>query len=88
MCGFGLAPSDLVLPPVGLDHRSGHGRGSTDPQYSWAAEILNDRGSRSQLQRAELLYERTLDYRSQVCGPRDAYTLKALRNIQALAQRL
>jgi hypothetical protein len=35
----------------------------TDPQYPWAAEILQDQPSTPQMQRAERLYERTLDYR-------------------------
>ncbi|WP_295458291.1 hypothetical protein [uncultured Thiodictyon sp.] len=60
-------------------------RFDTDPQYPWAAEILSDRDSAPQMQRAQDLYERTLDYRRQVAGPADANTLKALRNIQALA---
>jgi hypothetical protein len=59
----------------------------TDPQYPWAAEILTDRDSGPQMQRAERLHEKTMDYRQKVAGPEDAYTLKALRNIQALARQ-
>jgi hypothetical protein len=60
----------------------------TDPQYPWAAEILADRRSGSQMQRAERLYERTLAYREAVVGPGDSYTLAALRNISLLSQRV
>lgn len=59
----------------------------TDPQYPWAAEILTNQDSGPQMQRAEQLYERTLDYRDKVAGPEDAYTLKALSNISVLARQ-
>jgi hypothetical protein len=59
----------------------------TDPQYPWAGEILTDRDSGPQMQRAEWLYERTRDYRQQVNGPQDAYTLSALRTIAAFARQ-
>jgi hypothetical protein len=59
----------------------------TDPQYPWAAEILNNLEMGSQMQRADLLYEKTMDYRRQVAGPADAYTLRALRNIQIFARQ-
>lgn len=60
-------------------------RFDTDPQYPWAAEILGNRDLDTQMQRAQRLYERTLDYRRRVAGPADAYTLNALRNIRAFA---
>ncbi len=56
-------------------------RFDTDPQYPWAIEILNDRASALQMRRADLLYEKTLDYREKVAGPDDAYTLEAYRKI-------
>lgn len=59
----------------------------TDPQYPWAAEILADRDSGPQMQRAARLYEQALDYRRQVSGPEDAYTLNALKNIRAFASQ-
>lgn len=59
----------------------------TDPQYPWAAETLTNQDSGPQMQRAEQLYERTLDYREKVAGPDDAYTLRALRNISILARQ-
>ncbi len=59
----------------------------TDPQYPWAAEILTDQDSGPQMQRAVQLYEKTMDYRQQVAGPGDAYTLKGLRNISIFARQ-
>ena len=59
----------------------------TDPQYPWAAEILADRDSGPQMQRAARLYEQALDYRRQVVGPEDAHTLNALKNIRAFASQ-
>jgi hypothetical protein len=53
----------------------------TDPQYPWAAEILANQDAGSQMQRAEWLYEKTMDYRHKVAGPEDAYALQALRKI-------
>jgi hypothetical protein len=58
----------------------------TDPQYPWVAEILANRDS-DQMQRAERLYEKTMDYREKVAGPEDAYALGALRNISVLARQ-
>jgi hypothetical protein len=54
---------------------------NTDPQYPWAAEILANQEAGSQMQRAEWLYEKTMDYRHKVAGPEDAYAHQALRNI-------
>ena len=59
----------------------------TDPQYPWATEILTSRDSSSQMQRAERLYDLTMDYRAKVAGPEDAYTHKALRNMAAFARQ-
>jgi hypothetical protein len=59
----------------------------TDPQYRWAAEILTDHDSRPQMQRAQLLYHKTIDYRQQVAGPDDVFTFRALRNIQSLLRQ-
>lgn len=58
----------------------------TDPQYPWAAEILNNQQLGSQMQRAERLYEKTMDYRQKVAGPDDTYTLEALKRIAIFAQ--
>ena len=58
----------------------------TDPQYPWVAEILSSGTVQPQMQRAMLLFDKTLDYRQRVAGPEDAYTFQALRNVQALAR--
>ena len=59
----------------------------TDPQYTWSAEILQNRGVGSQMERADFLYRRTLHYREKVAGPADEYTLQALRRIRAWAEQ-
>ena len=59
----------------------------TDPQYPWAAEILGEQESGSQMDRAERLYERVVDYRRKVAGPNDVHTFQALRNIAVLARQ-
>ncbi|MDC0741364.1 hypothetical protein [Polyangium mundeleinium] len=59
----------------------------TDPQYPWAGEILNARDSGPQMQRATLLYQKTLEYRTAVFGPGDVHTLDAFGGIQALARQ-
>jgi hypothetical protein len=57
----------------------------TDPQYPWAAEIL--RASDDQMQRAERLYEKTLDYQEKVSGPDAVNTRKALEGLLTLAEQ-
>jgi hypothetical protein len=57
----------------------------TDPQYPWAAKFLQS--SEDQMQRAERLYERTLDYQDKVSGPDAANTRKALEDLSVLARR-
>lgn len=58
----------------------------TDPQYPWAGEILIDRYSVSEMQRAEWLHERVLDYQEKVAGPDGENTQKALEDLLALAR--
>ncbi len=57
----------------------------TDPQYPWAAEILN--GSDDQMQRSEKLCETILDYQKEVSGPDAANTRRALAELLALTQK-
>ena len=59
----------------------------SDPQYSWVGKILNDQDSGSQMQRAEMLYEKAIDYRKKVAGPDDTYTFEALKNIGFMARQ-
>lgn len=56
----------------------------TDPQYPWANEILTDQEARPQMLRADQLFEATAAYRKKVCGPKDVYTIKALKHISML----
>lgn len=58
----------------------------TDPQYPWAAEILTKQDSNEQMQRAEFLYEKALDYQQKVSGPDDMHTLAALKRIVSLVR--
>ncbi len=59
----------------------------TDPQYLWATEILQNQALGSQMERAELLYEHTLDFLDNVVGPDDRFTLRALQRIASLAKQ-
>ncbi len=58
----------------------------TDPQYQWAAEILGGGSPGDQMQRADLLYARIVDYREVVTGQDDTFTLEALRKILELSR--
>jgi hypothetical protein len=58
----------------------------TDPQYPWANEILKDKEPDTQMERADLIYEKTLEYKEKVAGPRDEYALDALKRISVLAR--
>ena len=53
----------------------------TDPQHSWAAEILFNQESGTQMQRAEFLYEKVSYYQEKVVGSDDRYLLEALKKI-------
>lgn len=55
----------------------------TDPQYPWAREILSDKHSVSQMQRAEWLHEKIVDYQEKVSGPYGINTRKALEELAA-----
>lgn len=58
----------------------------TDPQYPWVAEILIQQDSDTQMQRAEFLYEKALDYQQKVSGPDDMHALAALKRIASLVR--
>jgi len=58
----------------------------TDPQYPWAGEILKDQDSAPQMQRAERLYEKTLDYQEKVSGSNASNTHKALEGLLITAR--
>jgi hypothetical protein len=57
----------------------------TDPQYPWAGKILH--ASHDQMQRAEQLCDKTLDYQEKVSGPDAANTRKALDQLSILARQ-
>ena len=57
----------------------------TDPQYPWAAKILHS--SDDQMERAEELWEKVLDYQEKVSGPDEANTRKALEDLSLLARQ-
>jgi hypothetical protein len=53
----------------------------TDPQYPWAAAILADGKRETQMDRANALYKKTLDYRREVVGYDDVYAMAAYRRL-------
>jgi hypothetical protein len=57
----------------------------TDPQYPWAASILRE--SSEQMQRAERLYEKVLDYQEKVSGPDALNTREALKSLDLLSKQ-
>jgi hypothetical protein len=56
----------------------------TDPQYPWAAELLNGSADPDQMDRAEALYERAMKYTAEVFGQNYEYELAAARRAGAL----
>jgi hypothetical protein len=58
----------------------------TDPQYPWASEILFDRHSVSQMQRADWLYEKIVDYQEKVSGPNGENTRAALESLSEMSK--
>jgi hypothetical protein len=58
----------------------------TDPQYPWAARILADMSIGHQMQRAKMLYAKTVDYRQKVAGPENTFAIDALKNALLLAK--
>jgi DNA-directed RNA polymerase subunit F len=59
----------------------------TDPQYPWANEILADRASTPEMERAEALHRRTLDYQENVSGRDAVNTRKALSELTVLVKQ-
>jgi hypothetical protein len=52
----------------------------TDPQYPWAAQILNDE-TMDEMVRADRLYDKVTEYWDAVAGPENSFTLAALRKL-------
>ena len=59
----------------------------TDPQHLWAIQILTNPIPVPQMQRAEMLFGKVLEYQAQVAGPRDHYTYMAHRDIAFLTRK-
>lgn len=53
----------------------------TDPQYPWAEEILNDPGIKDQKVRADLLYDKAMEYIEKVAGPNNKFEYEALNKL-------
>lgn len=58
----------------------------TDPQYPWAKEILVDRHSRPEMERADLLCAKVTDYQEKVSGPNGEHTQEALEGLQNIGR--
>ena len=59
----------------------------TDPQYPWAREILVDKHSIAQMQRADWLYEKIVDFQEKVSGPHGENTRKALEAVREIGNK-
>lgn len=59
----------------------------TDPQYPWAAELLAGKNKMGEMDRAEALYARTMDYLAKVDGVNHAHTVKALTDLGVFWRR-
>ncbi len=57
----------------------------TDPQYPWIANILQE--SSPQMERAEQLYEKTLEYQDKVSGKNAINTNEALKKLPSISQQ-
>jgi hypothetical protein len=55
----------------------------TDPQYSWAAQILNDETIPDQMQRADKLFYKMQEYLKEVAGPKNEYAMRAFQSLSA-----
>lgn len=58
---------------------------ATDPQYPWAAQILKAPGD--QMERAETLCAKILDYQEKVSGVEASNTRRALAEVQTMAKK-
>jgi hypothetical protein len=53
----------------------------TDPQYPWAGEILNHPENADQMERADSLYNKMMEYIQRVAGFENRYEKEALRRV-------
>ena len=56
----------------------------TDPQYPWINKILRDPEIEDQLNRADTLYEKMMNYYEQVIGPDSDYEKKAIMRVSQM----
>ena len=56
----------------------------TDPLQPWAGEILRDPSLPDQAARVDRLYDATCGYLGAVDGPEGAFSIRAMRNLQAI----
>jgi len=59
---------------------------ATDPQYPWVSEVLDERDDLAEMQRSDLLHERTVAYLRRVDGEDNRQTLDALQRLRALVR--
>lgn len=57
----------------------------TDPQYPWAGEILKNQNSSLQMNRADSIYEKIINYQEKVSGENAVNTRKALKELLVFA---
>jgi hypothetical protein len=53
----------------------------TDPQCSWASQVLNDEGFPDQMAKADQLYDKTMTFTDEVAGKDYMYAKNALRRV-------
>ncbi|MFO7613393.1 MAG: hypothetical protein R6W71_02005 [Bacteroidales bacterium] len=51
----------------------------TDPQYMWIREMLMDKSEKDQMKRADLLYDKVIDFLDQMMGEDYEYEIGALK---------
>ena len=56
----------------------------TDPQFPWAAAILNDGRLSDQMAKADQLYERAMAFVDEIAGPGYAHAIEALRRARRI----
>ena len=59
----------------------------SDPQYPWAREILFDKHSISQMQRADWLFDKIVDFQEKVSGPNGENTRKAMEAVREIGNK-
>lgn len=84
--GYGLTNRGPLRSYIEMMFTFGSGF-DTDPQLPWAAEILKSEEFPDQMDKADRLFQKSLDYLEEIAGPNNVYTIKALRDISVLARQ-